>query len=157
MSKARRIAVECDWNSKSSRNVQSWKVSFFNKKQMRLSRKVLIFLRIAKGRNFALDCDWNSMHFQNVQSWKFGFFLIINRWVFQKKSWIFYKLLKVASLLENAIELARYLKTFKFWVFFSKERWFFQKKILKDLKMAKGNKFAVKCDWNSKNSRRVQS
>ena len=48
MSKARRIAVECDWNSKSSRNVQSWKVSFFNKKQMRLSRKILIFLESLK-------------------------------------------------------------------------------------------------------------
>ena len=47
---------------------------FLIKKQTRLSRKILIFFKIAKGRNFALECDWNSMIFQNVQSWKFGFF-----------------------------------------------------------------------------------
>ena len=74
MSKAIRIAVECDWNSKSFRNVQGWKVSFFNKKQMRLSRKILSFFKIAKGRIFDLECDWNSMNFQNVQTWNFGFF-----------------------------------------------------------------------------------
>ena len=73
MSKARKIAVECDWNRKSFRNVQNWKLSFLNKKQTRLSRKILIFFKIAKGRNFALECDWNSMNFQNVQTWKIGF------------------------------------------------------------------------------------
>ena len=61
-------------DSKSSRIVRSWKLSFFDKKRMRLSRKILIFFKIAKGRNFALECDWNSMNFQNVQSWKFGSF-----------------------------------------------------------------------------------
>ena len=128
MFKARRIAVECDWNHKSSRIVQSWKLSFFNKKQMRLSRKVLSFFKIAKVRNFDLECDWKSMNFQNVQSWNFGFFKK-NRWVFQKKSWIFYKLLKVASLLANAIEFAGFLETFKFWVFYQKKDGFSEKNL----------------------------
>ena len=73
MAKGSKFAVECDWNRKSFRNVQNWKLSFFNKKQMRLSRKVLSFFKIAKFRNFNLECDWNSMNFQNVQSWNFGF------------------------------------------------------------------------------------
>ena len=156
MAKGSKFAVECDWNRKSFRNVQNWKLSFFNKKQMRLSRKVLSFFKIAKIRNFDLECDWNSKNFQNVQSWNFGFFLKI-KMSLSKKSWIFYKLLKFASLLENAIEFARFLKNVQNLGFLSKERWFFQKKILTVLKMAKRSKFAVECDWKSKNSRNVQS
>ena len=127
MAKGSKFAVECDWISKNFRNVQSWKLSFFNKKQMRLSRKVLSFFKISKVRNFDLECDWNSMNFQNVQSWNFGFFFK-KKMSLSKKSWIFYKMLKVASLLENAIEFARFLKTFKIWVFYQKKDGFFRKK-----------------------------
>ena len=45
----------------------------------------------------------------------------------------------------------------KTWAFFKKSRWVFRKKILNVFKIAKGSKFAVKCDQNSKISQNVQS
>ena len=133
MSKARRIAVECDWNSKSSRNVQSWKVSFFNKKQMRLSRKILIFLESLKVAILPENATGIAWIFKKFKVEILGF-LRKKRLVCQKKSWTFYKLVKVASLLENAIEFARYLKTFKNLGFFFKRKMVFSKKNLDGFK-----------------------
>ena len=79
-----------------------------------------------------------------------------NRWVFRRKYWIFSGSLKVANLPLIATKLVKFLKTFKNWVFFWKNRWVFRKKILIFFKIAKGSKLAVKCDWNSKNSKNVQ-
>ena len=73
MAKGSKFAVECDWNRKGFRNVQNWKLSFFNKKTDASVKKNRDFFKIAKGRNFALECDWNSMNFQSVQTWKIGF------------------------------------------------------------------------------------
>ena len=75
---------------------------------------------------------------------------------FWKKILKFSKPLKVANLPQNATELVKFLRTFKNWAFFKKNRKIFRKKILIFFKIAKGSKFAVKCDWNSKISQNVQ-
>ena len=64
---------------------------------------------------------------------------------------IFHQIL--ANLPQNATGIVRNFKTFKIWVslekkFFEKKSWFF-------IKIAKGRKFAVECDWNSKKSQNV--
>ena len=111
MSQARGIVVECDWNSKSSRNVQSWKLSFSNKKQMRLSRKLFSFLKIAKGSKFARECDWIGKILKTFGIW---FFFQNIDGTFEKFFWRFEKLLEPAKLPKNATGRARILKTF--WV-----------------------------------------
>ena len=82
-----------------------------------------------------------------------------NRCAFRKKIMIFYKLLKVASLLENATEFARYPKTFKVknLSFLQKIDGFFERKILTFWKIARASKVAEECDWKRKNSQKVQS
>ena len=85
MSKPRKIAVECDWNSMNFQNIQTWSFGFLNKKQMSFKKKLELF-KIAKGRNFAVECDWKSRISQNFQN--LGFFSKII-WVLRKKTWIF--------------------------------------------------------------------
>ena len=79
-------------------------------------KKILNVFKIAKGSKFDVNCDWTSKISQNVQS--LGFFKKIDG-LFEKKSWIFSKSLKVANLPWNATEIVKFFKTFKNWVFFS--------------------------------------
>ena len=110
MSQARGIVVECDWNSESSRNVQSWKLSFFNKKQMRLSRKLFSFLKSLKVANL----PENATEFVRFSiRWKFGVFFSKDSWFFEKKSWRFKKCLKLEKLPYNATGIARVLEMFR--------------------------------------------
>ena len=54
------FAVECDWNSKISQNVQKFGV-FFKKKQMGFSKKILNFFEIPKGGKFAVESVSNGI------------------------------------------------------------------------------------------------
>ena len=68
----------------------------------------------------------------------------------------FSKPLKVANLSQNATKIVRFLKNVQSSIFL-KNILVSRKKILNFFKIAKGSKFAVKCDWNSKISQNVQN
>ena len=127
MAKAIKFAVENNWKSKISQNVQtfgtyktitgfcekSWiyfelKLAVFSKrsqnlgffiKKDRFSEKLWTFLRKTKGSNFAVEGEWKSKVYQNVQ----------NLFCFQKVEGVsrekflnrFVKWLKVANLPQN--------------------------------------------------------
>ena len=61
-----KLAVECNWFSEISQNVEN--LGFLMKKTRWVFRKRCEFsLKIANGTIFALPCDWNSKNQQNVQ------------------------------------------------------------------------------------------
>ena len=61
-----KLAVECNWFSEISQNVEN--LGFLRKKTRWVFRKRCEFsLKIANGTIFALPCDWNSKNQQNVQ------------------------------------------------------------------------------------------
>ena len=75
----------CNWNSKTSQNVQKT-VVFFLKKMDGFSRqKNPNFQKIYKGSEFAVECDWISNISQNVHRMRFW----KTRLVFRKKLWGF--------------------------------------------------------------------
>ena len=49
-----KLTVECDWNGKSSRNIQN--LGFFKKSRLVFRKNILNFFKIAKASNFALEC-----------------------------------------------------------------------------------------------------
>ena len=62
----RKLAVECNWFSEISQNVEI--LGFLMKKTRWVFRKICEFsLKNANGTIFALPCDWNSKNQQNVQ------------------------------------------------------------------------------------------
>ena len=74
---------------------------------------------------------------------------------FEEISWILSKSLELANFLSNASEIVKFSKSFKIWFFWRRD--VSRKKILIVLKIAKGSKFAVECDWNSTIAQIVQN
>ena len=74
----------------------------------------------------------------------------------RKKCWKLLKLLKAASLTQNATEIVRFLETCKLQSSFKKQK-FFEKKISNFLKFRKFNKVAIECDWNREKSLNAQN
>ena len=65
----------------------------------------------------------------------------------------------MANLLQNAIEIVKFLETLKIWAFLRKtgrfpdtKYWIFSKPLI-----IKGRKFAVESDWARKNSQNIES
>ena len=69
--KCRKFAVECNWISRFSLNVQKFRISV-EKKNMGFSIKFLIFFKIAESSQIALQLIWNSKNSRNVE--KIGVF-----------------------------------------------------------------------------------
>ena len=99
--KGSKFAIECDWNSKFSQNVQ---VLVFWKKPSGFQKK-MIFFKIVKNSKFAEKRDWFSDISQHVTKKRF-----------RKQDWLFGKVLefwwkppKAANLVMNATELVGFL------------------------------------------------
>ena len=78
-------AVEWDWVSKISQNVQA--LVFLKQKTDRFSEKKTIFSKLVELSNFSLECDWISNIFQHVQKLRFR----KNDWLFRKNFEVFKK------------------------------------------------------------------
>ena len=86
--KGSKFAVERDWKSKISQNVQL--LGFFFKKIDGFLEKIwLIFLKSVKIANLPYKWDWNSEFSRKVQHLGFS---KKNRWVFRKKWYYFLKM-----------------------------------------------------------------
>ena len=59
--KSSKFVVECDWNSKTSQNVQFFPWNWW------IFRKKINNLEIGKSCKFVSECDWNSKTSQNVR------------------------------------------------------------------------------------------
>ena len=101
--KGSKFAVECDWNSKISQNVQV--LIFSKKKTDSFSEKKTIFLKTVELRNFAVECDWINDISQHYQKLRFG----KQDWLFGKNLEFRWKQLKAAILMQNATKLVSFL------------------------------------------------
>ena len=98
-----KFAVESDWISKISQNVQV--LIFFKKKTDRFPEKKTIFLKFVELSKILVEGDWISDFFQHVQKLRFR----KQDWLFGKNLEFRWKPLKAAILMQNATELVSFL------------------------------------------------
>ncbi len=111
------FAVKCNWKSKTSENIQN--LFFFKWIIWDFRKEFVNFLKTANDEKFVLGCNWISKISQKLKSW----LLLENKgWFFVEKTWVLWKPLRAANLLQNATELVGFLKTFRTWAFDKKLR-----------------------------------
>ena len=99
--KESKFAVECDWISKVSKNIQ---VLIFLKKLIGFPKET-IFLKNFELSKMLVEGDWISDFFQHVQKLRFR----KQDWLFGKNLEFCWKQLKAANLMHNATELVGFL------------------------------------------------
>ena len=156
MAKGINFAVECDWNSKISRNVEN----LFFLKKMGFSREYLVlFCEMDKGSKVAAESNESVWFLDKLDS--------KNRWFLRKRNLNFWKQLNLANLMSTApetvsqfdVECERNSEVSQNSqnMGFLQEKMGFTLKILKFLKLARGIIFAVESNWKSEISQNVQT
>ena len=151
------FTVECESNTKISRNVQ--KLCFFIKRWGFREKILKSFVKMPKVANLP-QVDWNSRITPKFGFWK-------DRWFIRERNLSFWKQLNLANLMSTATETVSQFdvecernseisQNFQKLAFLQ-EKMGFPKKTLKFSKMARGIKFAVESNWKSKISQNVQT
>ena len=123
----------------------------FCKKRWVFPKKNVKISKNADGSKFEVECHRNSKFFKTLKHWA----IQNNRRFFLKKTWIFWKQLKLANWMSNANGTIWFLRTLRSWVFWKKrcvsrkKPWIFQKSLILT--------YAVECDGISKFSQKPQN
>ena len=136
-----KLALERDWISKISQNVQV--LVFPKKKTDRFSEKKTIFLKTVELRNLAVECDWISDISQHVQKLRFR----KQDWLIGKKPWVSLKTAKSSQFDAECNRISKFSLSVQKLGFLLEENRCVSDKILDCFKMAKSSKFALQWHW----------